>query len=109
MDFSPAASGTMRYVPGKSRSSHPFSVSRDAISRAAFGATSRVVSMSSTEMIWWPSAASRERTDFPELRAPADYFAFVLWFPHLRFVHRIYNRTDLSVVPPLADGPNPVN
>jgi len=47
--------------------------------------------------------------DFPELRAPADYFAFVLWFPHLRFVHRIYNRTDLSVVPPLADGPNPVN
>jgi len=65
MDFSPAASGTMRYVPGKSRSSHPFSVSRDAISRAAFGATSRVVSMSSTEMIWWPSAASREEPTFP--------------------------------------------
>jgi len=77
---------------------------------AAFGATSRVVSMSSTEMIWWPPQRQAARgADFPELRAPADYFAFVLWFPHLRFVHRIYNRTDLSVVPPLADGPNPVN
>jgi len=40
--------------------------SRDAISRAAFGATSRVVSMSSTEMIWWPSAANpREEPTFP--------------------------------------------
>jgi len=109
MDFSPAASGMMRYVPGKSRSSHPFSVSRDAISRAAFGATSRVVSMSSTEMIWWPSAASRERSRLSRVESPADYFAFVLRLPYLRFVHRIYNRTDLSVVPPLADGPNPVN
>jgi len=107
MDFSPAASGMMRYVPGKSRSSHPFSVSRDAISRAAFGATSRVVSMSSTEMIWWPSAAKPRGADSPELRAPADYFAFVLRLPYLRFVHRIYNRTDLSVVPPLADGAQP--
>jgi len=45
-------SGMMRYVPGKSRSSQPFSVSREAISRAVFGGTSSVVSMSSTEMIW---------------------------------------------------------
>jgi hypothetical protein len=30
--------------------------------RAAFGGTSRVVSMSSTEMIWWPAAASCERS-----------------------------------------------
>ena len=52
MPSSPAVSGMMRYVPGKSRSSQPFSVSREAISRAVFGGTSSVVSMSSTEMIW---------------------------------------------------------
>ena len=43
------------------------------------------------------------------MRAPADSFVFVLWLLYLRFVHRIYNCTELSVVPPLADGPNLVN
>jgi hypothetical protein len=44
----------MRYVPGKRRSSQPFSVSRDAISRAVLEDTSSAVSMSSIEMIWCP-------------------------------------------------------
>jgi len=66
----------------KSRSSHPFSVSRDAISRAAFGATSRVVSMSSTEMIWWPSAASRERSRLSRVESPCRLLCVLFYGSH---------------------------
>jgi len=51
MASSPATTGRMRYVPGKSRSSQPFSVSRDAISWAVLEGISSVVLMSSIEMI----------------------------------------------------------